>query len=290
MEDLRLGACVRAERRRRGKRQIDVARLAGVAQQTVSQLERGNVGDLSVRVVRAICAALEIRAEFDLKSRGRDPERLADARHARLVVAVVASLGNDWRVVPEYSFNHFGDRGSVDILAWHARDRALLLIEVKSEVADLQATLRSMDVKARVVPKVVRQEQGWQARAVASILVLPDESTARRAVTRFGPAFDSALPARTIGVRRWIQAPSGPLRGVWFLADTSTRRVIRNPGSRGRIRAAEPISATLSEVPKSSQQEAAPRPERPLAHLTRPPDVNDGNGWTSPPPTSTRRR
>jgi DNA-binding XRE family transcriptional regulator len=236
MDDLRVGACIRAERRRRGLRQVEVAAIAGVAQQTVSAVENGRAGDMSVRTVRQICAALGICVELDLKTRGPDLGGLADARHASLVAAVVALLGPAWRSVPEYSFNEYGDRGSVDVLAWNAAAGALLLIEVKSEIVDLQATLRSMDVKARVLPGVVRRDHLWRPGAVGSVLVLPDESTARRQVASHSPAFDAALPARTVAVRRWVRAPSDNLRGLWFLADTPARRAIRNPGSRGRVR------------------------------------------------------
>jgi hypothetical protein len=150
--------------------------------------------------------------------------------------AVITRLGPGWRSIPEYSFHVSGDRGAVDVLAWNADRAALLLIEVKSELVDMQATLRSMDVKARVMPGIVAREQGWRPGAVGSVLVLPDESTARRQVSSHGPAFDVALPARTVEVRRWVRTPCGSVRGIWFLAATPARRVIRNPGSRGRVR------------------------------------------------------
>jgi transcriptional regulator with XRE-family HTH domain len=236
MDDLKVGVCVRAERRRRGLRQADVAARSGVSQQTVSSIEHGGAGDMTLRTVRQICAAMEIRVDLELKTRGPDLGRLADARHARLVAAAITRLGPDWRAIPEYSFNEYGDRGSVDVLGWKDDRRALLLIEVKSEIVDLQATLRSIDVKARAMPGVVARDHGWRPLAAGSVLVLPDESTARRQITSHASAFDAALPARTIEVRRWLETPSGSLRGVWFLADTPASRAIRNPGSRGRVR------------------------------------------------------
>jgi hypothetical protein len=171
-----------------------------------------------------------------LRWKGPELDRLADARHARLVKAVVARLGADWQVVVEYTFNHYGDRGSVDVLAWHAGARILLLIEVKSELDGLESVLRSMDVKLRVVPPLVARERGWRVKSLGSVLVLPDESTTRRTVARMSPIFDVALPTRTVAIRQWLLKPVGSLRGVWFLADTPTRRALRNPGSGGRVR------------------------------------------------------
>ena len=159
-----------------------------------------------------------------------------DARHARIVQATVERLGPEWVVIVEFTFNEYGDRGSVDILAWHGASRTLLLIEVKSELDGLESVLRPMDVKLRVVPKLVARDRGWRAVACGSLLVLPDEVTARRAVQRLRPVFDVALPARTVAIRHWLGKPSGPLLGIWFLADTPGRRVIRNPGSSGRVR------------------------------------------------------
>jgi transcriptional regulator with XRE-family HTH domain len=62
MDDLRVGAIVRAVRRRRGLRQADVARLAGVAQSTVSEIERGRLEPLCLRTIRNVCSALEMAA------------------------------------------------------------------------------------------------------------------------------------------------------------------------------------------------------------------------------------
>jgi hypothetical protein len=93
-----------------------------------------------------------------------------------------------------------------------------------------------MDVKTRVVPPLLARERGWRVRWLGSVLVLPDEATARRAVAWMSSVFDVALPTRTVAVRRWLREPAGPLRGIWSLADTPGRRVVRNPGSAGRVR------------------------------------------------------
>lgn len=236
MEELRAGKVLRLVRRRRGVTQAQLAALAGVAQQTVSLLELGHADDATLRMIKRVAAPLGVTVELALRWKGPELERLADARHARIVKAVVARLGTDWQAVVEYTFNHFGDRGSVDVLAWHPGMRALLLIEVKSELDSLEGVLRPMDVKARVVPSLVAAGRGWRRSALGSVLVLPDEAVARRAVAQAGGILDLALPSRTVAVRQWIGRPVGPLRGIWFLSDTPTRRAIRNPGSAGLVR------------------------------------------------------
>ena len=60
----------------------------------------------------------------------------------------------------EYTFNHYGERGSVDVVAYHAGHRALLIVEVKTRLTDLQAFLASFGRKLRVVPALVRDDRG----------------------------------------------------------------------------------------------------------------------------------
>jgi hypothetical protein len=67
---------------------------------------------------------------------------MLDRDHASLVESAVTLLSADgWIPVPEVTFQVYGERGSIDILAWHPIARILLVIEVKSVVPDVQATL-----------------------------------------------------------------------------------------------------------------------------------------------------
>jgi Holliday junction resolvase-like predicted endonuclease len=161
--------------------------------------------------------------------------RLIDARHAAIVERVVACLTSlGWQTVVEYSFNHFGERGLVDILAWRAVDRALLIVEIKSERDDLQQLLGVLDRKTRLVPKLVALDRGWKAAILGVVLVLPECSTSRFQVDRYRATFAAALPARNVEVRRWIRSPGAgsPLRGIWFLQSSGGAALME--GGRGR--------------------------------------------------------
>ena len=265
MQELRAGKVLRLVRRRRGLTQSDLAKMAGVSQQTVSLLERGNADSATLRLIKEVAAPLGITVDLALRWKGPELDRLADARHARIVAAVVAKLGPAWEVILEYSFNHYGDRGAVDVLAWHAAARALVIFEIKSELDGVETVLRPMDVKARVVPSVIARERRWKVDTVGLVLVLPDESVTRRAVARMENVFDVALPGRTVAVRRWLREPGGAIRGLWFLADTPTRRAIRNPGSGGRVVRSK-LSSTHAQVradaplPTAPPTDSRPRP------------------------------
>jgi transcriptional regulator with XRE-family HTH domain len=173
MRELRAGRVLRLVRRRRGLTQTEVARRAGVSQQAVSLIERGNADDATLRLIKQVAAPLGITVDLVFKWNGPELDRLIDSRHARVVTALIARLGPEWEVVVEYSFNHYGDRGSVDVVAWQASTRALAIFEVKSELVGLESVLRPLDVKARVVPIVVARERGWKAVSVGLVLVLP---------------------------------------------------------------------------------------------------------------------
>jgi hypothetical protein len=209
----------------------------------VSLLERGHVGSLSVRTARAIAAAVGIDLPFAPRGRGAQLDRLIDEEHSAMVDQVVRRLSAEgWEAMVEFSFNDYGDRGSVDILAWHAERRALLIIETKSRLANLQETCRFLDMKARVVPRLAAQDRGWRPRVVGVVLVLQESSRERAAVARREAIFAASFPARTLEIRQWIRQPQTPLRGLWFLCFASTSCVKGRSGAGTRVRKPRAVS------------------------------------------------
>ena len=219
MDFAKVGSVFRAVRIRRGMSQSQVAEAAGVSRTAVSTIERGLLEDSSLRIIGRVSAALGISCEFEARWRGAEVATLLDERHARVVQQVVARLTKlGWQVFPEHPFSIWGERGSIDVLAWHPARRAALVIEVKTRLADLQDLLSTMDRKRRLAPSIARVE-GWKPLLVGSLLVLPGEIWARTAVSRFDSVFAAALPERSTVVRAWLKAPSRDLRGIWFLKD-----------------------------------------------------------------------
>jgi hypothetical protein len=162
---------------------------------------------------------------------------LIDERHAAIVEHVVKELHRlGWEVRVEYSFNMRGERGSVDVLAWLPVRRALLLIEVKTQVVDVQELLSTLDRKRRVIPAVVPGELGWHPALIGCLVVLPEETRARVAMTRHAAVFASVLPARTVQVRRWLRGPEGAIAGIWFLRYSSPSNGRRGWGAPTRVR------------------------------------------------------
>jgi transcriptional regulator with XRE-family HTH domain len=206
---------------RRGWRQADAAAEAGVSRSQVGRLERGDSRQLPLGVAERVADALGAQVELRLRWRGEGLDRLLDEAHARLVELLVRRLrALGWDVGVEVSFSSYGERGSIDVLAWHPVHRALAVFEVKSVTPDMQAMLGGLDRKARLAPLVAR-DRGWSPVAVvARFLVIGDSRTNRRRVEDHAATVAAALPAGTREVRSRLADPRPPgIGGVWFLPD-----------------------------------------------------------------------
>ena len=128
-----------------------------------------------------------------------------------------------FRVLTEFTFNEYGERGSIDLFAGRDDARAVFLGEAKSEWGSLEETLRRQDLKRRLAPKLAKAAFGWRPTCIASILIFPDDRTARRTSERFSDAL-TGYPARANEIRAWLRNPAGDLGGIWFLSDAATVR------------------------------------------------------------------
>jgi transcriptional regulator with XRE-family HTH domain len=267
MDDIALGRRFRALRHRLGWRQVDAGSTAGVSQDLVSLVERGRIEDVSVRALRRLAAGLGGELRLVLDFRGAELDRLMDEGHAALLGSVARRLeALGWEVRPEVSFAVYGERGSIDLVAWHAATRTLLVIEVKTELVSVEETLRRHDAKVRLAADIVRDRFGWDALRVGRLLVLPDATTPRRHVARHDAVLRSAYPVRGRRLRTWLVSPAGSVSGLAFAPDTSGRRGTAPGTMRRRIRrrssgsvVPEPSAAPVThEVGSSSARRGAP--------------------------------
>lgn len=230
MDAIRLGLGYRALRQRRRLTQAQLGAKARVSRSVVCRIERGNADRVAVYTLVRVAAVLDARIDVRLLWQGEGLDRLLDARHARLVDVVLEILTSSaWEVATEVSFNIYGERGSIDILAYHPATGSLLVIEIKSVVPDMQSMLAGLDRKGRLAGDIAH-ERGWRVTSVSRLLVLPNDRTARRRVEDHASTFRTALPARTIEVRGWLARPEGTIHGVMFVSD------VHQPGARQRVR------------------------------------------------------
>jgi transcriptional regulator with XRE-family HTH domain len=236
MDPIRFGSSLRALRRRKRWTQQRLADAARVSRSVIVRIETGRADRVAVHALIRVAAALGGTLSVRVLWHGEGLDRLLDAAHADLSDRVLDLLGRrGWSLATEVSFNVWGERGTIDILAFHAPTGSLLVIEVKSVVPDLQSMLGTLDRKARVATEIARS-RGWRVRSVSRLLVLPDDRTARRRVQRHDAVFATALPARTVAVRRWLARPAGVLAGILFLTGDPQRATRHRVGS---LRASE---------------------------------------------------
>lgn len=244
MDLRRVGRAVRVLRRRRGWRQRDLGAAAGVSASSVSRLEAGRSGVMSLRVLEHIVRKLGGDLVVLVRWQGADLDRLIDERHARVVERVVRLLRSlGWEVIVEVSFSIHGERGSIDVVGRHTSG-ALVIVEVKATIGQAHDTLSTLDRKARLAPAIAR-ERGWSAAPLGVLLVVEESRTNRRRIADHAAMFSAALPARTRDVRAWLEDPRGPMRGIAFLS--AVRTVHASTGSGAPSRAHSERSRTHAD-------------------------------------------
>ena len=167
-------------------------------------------------------------------------DQILDQAHAAIVEHTLRSMQQaGWETRVEYTFNEFGERGSVDVVGWRAVDRTLAITEVKSRVDDVQGTGASFSRKCRLLPRIVARDEGWEPRAVIRLLVLVDSRQNRDLVRRHRATFDAIWPLGSVDVRRRVARPdplAGDAGGIWYVA----RAAMGSAGARTIARVRQP--------------------------------------------------
>jgi transcriptional regulator with XRE-family HTH domain len=238
MDASRTGRGLRAIRIRQRLRCVDVAERARVPRAVVARIERGELDSVRVGQLRAV--ALALRADLDLVLRwnGTELDRLLNAGHSAMHELVVGILtAAEWSVVPERSFSLWGERGVIDILAWHAPTRTLLVVELKTEIVEVQRLIGTVDRYRRLAPQIVG-ELGWEPLTVGVWVAVAESPTNHRRLGEHVGVLRAAFPSDGRTVPGWLQRPSGPLRALSFLSDARVAHRTAARSSRRRVRVA----------------------------------------------------
>jgi len=251
----RIARIVRTLRRRRGWRQADLATRAEVSQQSVSLVECAQATRLSITTLERVLTALEAEIDLVVRWRGRQLERLLDEGHAQLMGRLAERLeAAGWMVRTEVTYAHYGEGGSIDLLAFKDDRRALLVTEIKTEITSADATLRKHDEKARLGGQVAGERLGWQSDSVSRLLVLPDATTPRRHIARQDRLFERAYPLRGPELRAWLRVPTGTVSGLLFLPVTKVVGGKQEVTSRRRIRRSDSAPAERGQAHRSERK------------------------------------
>lgn len=239
MRDMAAARLMRLARIRFDLRQRDVAARARISRTSVAEHELGRIEGATVRSLRTHAEALGLR--LDLTLRGPTGELLRDEEHALLTQWVKRQLEPmGWLTEPEVSFSIFGERGRIDLLGWHPQQRILLIDEQKTDLTDIQDLLGTLHAKERLAMRIAR-ERGWNAEAVAVLLVVTKTSRNIRTVSRFSALFER-FDLRGAAAVRWLRQPAGGAHMLLFVPPSAVgreswrngRRRVRKPRPRGR--------------------------------------------------------
>jgi len=261
----RLGAAIRVVRRRRGIRQSDLARSAGVSTATISRIERGHIDTLPLVTTARVAAELDVRLDIVPRWRGGELDRLLNAGHSAMHEQVARTFGRfpGWQIAPEASFSIRGERGVIDVLAWHAAQRMLLVVELKTAIVDVQDLISTIDRKRRLAAEIAAA-RGWgtpeaggaASTAVANAadaaiaaapgscvgtsgwVIVADTRTNRARLAAHVPVLRAAFPADGRTMRGWIPDPRRPVAALSFLQITSAGKRMSSRGGLQRVRTA----------------------------------------------------
>jgi HTH-type transcriptional regulator / antitoxin HipB len=249
MDDQRLGATIRAIRVRRGWRQADLAAKAGVSPATISRLERGHPGSLTLDLIRRVSAALDVRVDLVPRWRAGDLDRLLNAKHSQLHELVARWFASElpaWVIAPEVSYAIYGERGVVDIVAWHPSRRAILVIELKTDIVDVNQLIGKVHEKARLIRQIVL-DRGWDPLTASTWVIVGAGRTNRARLAQHRVVLRAAFPTDARRMRVWLGDPSGPVAALSMWTDRAARplapsRRVRSLAPTRRVRRVRPIS------------------------------------------------
>jgi transcriptional regulator with XRE-family HTH domain len=205
----RLGAEVRRARKDRHHSQRSLANLAGVGQMTVSRLERGFGGGLSLDSWQRIALALGRPLRCEL-TRGADDAPI-DAGHLvvqELILRLARQTGRGRRFeLPTRP----GDPGrSVDVGLRDDRQRTLVLVEAWNRLDDIGVAARSTNRKiAEMEDLGVVAGGDDEPYRVAAVWVLRATVRNRGLVRRYPDVFAARFPGSSVA---WVAALQDGMR------------------------------------------------------------------------------
>ncbi len=198
-------------------------------------VERGRLEQMTLRTLRRCLTALAVDIHLQPRGDRAGYERIADERHAGLETVWARTFKQrGWQIWPEHSFSHFGERGRVDLLCWHAPTRTLGVVEIKTEIADSQSLLGLLDAKVRLGAVMARQLGLPPPASIVPILILAESMTNRRRVAQLDALFER-FEIRGPSARAWIRWPAGG-RGVLFFSGANAMRARERTPHRVRLR------------------------------------------------------
>jgi transcriptional regulator with XRE-family HTH domain len=222
MHEARLGTAIRLIRQRRRWTQAELGARAGVSKSTISRIERGHVRTLTVATIQEVAGELDVRVDRVPRWRSGDLDRFLNRRHSNLHELVARWFGEavpDWVLAPEVSYSIYGERGVIDILAWHPGRRALLIIELKTDIVDVNDLAGPAD-KRRRLARTIAQERGLDPATISVWVVVAPSRTNRRRLAMHRTMLRMAFPSDGRTIHGWLRNPVGAVSALSMWPDS----------------------------------------------------------------------
>ena len=204
----------------------------------MSRIERGELDSLTVATLLPVAAALGIRLDWNARWRGGELDRMLGAGHAAMHEQVARLLrAAGWMSSPEATFAIYGERGAIDILAFQPPTGALLVVELKTELVDVQELISAVDRYRRLAPRIAA-ERGWQVTSVSCWVALRDTPANHRRLAAHATVLRGAFPDDGRRIARWLRAPKSSVAALSFLSDSHDRGAMSASTGVQRVRVA----------------------------------------------------
>lgn len=233
----REGEKARRARRRRGWTQAQLGRRVGLSQPTISQIERGRGGSLSLATWQRIAVVLDLPLRIEL---GRDAlEEPADAAHLA-VQELILRLGRaaGYERAFELPTRPADPSRSTDVGLRDDRRRRLIRVECVNTLGDIGAAMRSSDRKNAEAQALAVAVGHGAAYTVHTVWVIRATRRNRQLLARYPEIFGARFPGSSLG---WISAltrgAEPPAEPGLAWCDASASRLFewrRRPSARPR--------------------------------------------------------
>ena len=231
----RLGGEIRAARKRRRLTQAALGALVGLSQTTISRLELGLGGGLTVDTWQRVATALDLPLRLEL---GRDS--LADVRDAghlaiqELILRTGRQAG--FERIFELATRPANPNRSGDVGLRRDRVRWLVLVEAWNTFGDVGASVRSTDRKLAEAEDLATALWGERDHLVAGCWVVRSTRANRALFARYPELFATRFPGSSVG---WLATLTTgwrpPVRPGFVWCDVGATRLFaaRRPSHRG---------------------------------------------------------
>ena len=235
--------------------------MADIPRIVVMRIEAGRLERVRFGDIRRYAAVLGARFDGAVLWQGTDLDRMLNRGHARLHEAMarwLAAVGG-WLTIPEVSFAYDRERGVIDVVAWHAATRSLLVIELKTRIVDVNNLMSTMDIRGRVARRIAL-EHGWDPVAVGLWVVVAPGRTNARILADHASVLRAKFPADGRSMRRWLVAPVGDVVALSFMPQVRLGNLGQETTTPRRVRR----SATSVEL----ERPRSPETRRPRIGVT----------------------